>query len=363
MNIKRIGEAEVIMDNPESKHCYFGWPTIARLKNGRIAVASSGFRLEHICPFGKAVMAISENEGRTYSRPAVVIDTVLDDRDAGLTPFGVSGLILTSFNNTVQFQRENAYHVLGNYIPGYLDNVTPEEEKKVLGATFRVSRDNGVTFGPIRLSPVSSPHGPIQTRDGRIVWVGRPSGVGGPGFEDECIVACTIDPEDGRAEYLGRIDNVFADDGEPLLSCEPHAIELPDGRLICHIRVQHEGPKAVFTTYQSISSDGGASWTKPEPLLDIDGGAPAHLMLHSSGTLISVYGHRKPPFGVQAMLSRDMGKTWDKGHIIYENDFTPDLGYPSSVELADGSILTAFYSHTVEGGPAVILQQKWRIEE
>ena len=78
------------MENPLSEHNYFGWPTVERLKNGRIAVVASGFRLHHVCPFGKTVMAVSEDEGETYTLPMPVIDTVLDDRDGGILAFGGS---------------------------------------------------------------------------------------------------------------------------------------------------------------------------------------------------------------------------------------------------------------------------------
>jgi len=32
------------------------------------------------------------------------------------------------------------------------------------------------------------------------------------------------------------------------------------------------------------------------------------------------------------------------------------------VELSDGSLLTVFYAHPAADQPAVIMQQKWRIE-
>ena len=77
---------------------YFGWPTVTRLPDGTLAMAASGFRLEHVCPFGKGVIAYSKDEGESWTHPAVVIDTPLDDRDCGLTCFGEGKVILTSFN-------------------------------------------------------------------------------------------------------------------------------------------------------------------------------------------------------------------------------------------------------------------------
>ena len=88
MKITKIGATQIIMSNPQSKHNYFAWPTAARLKDGKIAVAASGFRLRHVCPFGKTVASYSVNDGESYTAPEPVIDTVLDDRDGGILAFG-----------------------------------------------------------------------------------------------------------------------------------------------------------------------------------------------------------------------------------------------------------------------------------
>ena len=368
MTIRPIGSPKVIMCHPGSKHNYFGWPSIARLQDGSVAVAASGYRLSHICPFGKAVLSVSKDNGNTYTAPTPVIDTVLDDRDTGLTPFGESGLILTSFNNTVAFQRRAAFtsahqqdertEALKAYANSYLDLVTPEEEAAVLGSTYRISHDMGVTFGPLMRSPVSSPHGPTVLSDGTILWVGRM-------FDDvegvTYIHAYSMTP-DGKMERLGEIEDI-ADENGRFLSCEPHAIELPDGRILCHIRVQRLKPAKVFTIYQSESTDGGRTWTKPVQLLDTCGGAPAHLLLLSSGVLISVYGYRMEPYGIRVMVSHDLGKTWKKDLVLVDGYPSGDLGYPATIELSDGSLLTVYYVRESKTDPAVIMQLNWKLEE
>ncbi len=361
LTAKPSGDLQVIMSNPASRHAYFAWPSVIRLQNGRIAVAASGYRLAHVCPFGKTVMSVSDDEGETYSMPAPIIDTVLDDRDAGLCVFGERGLIVTSFNLTAQFQRAYVEKGLNfEYCQGYLDSITEEEERRYWGNTFRISHDCGITFGEIHHSPVTSPHGPMQLSDGTVLWVGR----AGNQPEDR-IEAYRINTGDGTMEYLGYIEPVFRNGNqEKLLSCEPHAIELPNGEILCHIRVQQmAGESMVFTTSQSKSSDGGRTWSKPVQILGDLEGAPSHLLQHSSGVLIATYGRREQPYGIRAMLSHDNGQTWDTGHIIYENIISRDLGYPATVELRDGSLATVFYAHIKEQGPAVICQQKWRLEE
>ena len=347
VNIKLIGSAEIIMSNPEGPHSYFGWPTIVKLKNGTLAVGASGYRIEHICPFGKAVLAFSNDEGENYSNPEAVIDTVLDDRDAGLTVFGESGLILTSFNNTVEFQRQNMPKIKECF--DYINSVSPQDEAKALGVNFRISKDNGASFGKIHKSPVTSPHGPIVLNDGKILWIGTVYG------EQGKIEAYTINPDDGSLNFYSRIDT---DGYGDLMFDEPNAIQLPDGKIICHFRIEEES-RNIFTLYQSVSEDNGKTWSKLKQIIKDDSGAPAHLFLHSSGTLISAFSRRSMPYGIRAVFSNDGGETWSDEHIIYENRCSDDLGYPSTVELNDGSLLTVFYAKEAEDSPAVIMQQKW----
>lgn len=360
MKIIKQGEARIVMSNFGSRHNYFAWPTAARLQNGKIAVAASGFRCRHVCPFGKTVISYSEDNGETYTAPAPVIDTVLDDRDGGILPFGESGVIVTSFNNTTEFQRENSE--LTAYDAAYLDTVTPEEEEAALGVNFRISNDCGVTFGKIFKSPVSSPHGPVELPDGTLLWVGstyNPKDAQTP--DTDCVEAHKINP-DGTTEFVGRIENVKIDGAEPIC-CEPYAVVLDDGTILVHIRVE-TADDSIFTLYQSESCDNGKTWTKPRQLLPLSGGAPSHILKHSSGMLVCTYGYRNPPYGIRAMFSGDAGKTWDCGYEIYLSDVNDtDIGYPSSVELDDGSILTVFYALHGEGGPAVIMQQKWKFEK
>lgn len=366
MKIIKIGEPKVIMSNPESKHSYFGWPTATRLQNGKIAVVASGFRERHICPFGKTVISYSENDGETYTMPAPVIDTVLDDRDGGITPFGKSGVIVTSFNNTVDFQKRYSQKYGNAYDLAYLDRITPEEEKKALGANFRISNDCGVTFGPIFKSPITSPHGPVEIPDGTLLWIGRTfsknntkmGGIDG-------VQAHKINP-DGSMEFVGAIDNIEYEGKSPL-SCEPHAIVLDDGTILAHIRME-EPEIGMLTIYQSISEDGGKTWTKPKQILSHCGGAPPHLFKHSSGLLICTYGFRgepygQKPYGIKAMFSTDNGNTWDVGYSLYETEISLDLGYPTTVELADKSMITVFYAVNDDKENAVVLQQKWSFEQ
>src|SRR4029453_4649599 len=117
---------------------------------------------------------------------------------------------------------------------------------------------------------------------------------------------------------------------------ELHAIETGDGRLIAHIR-NHNKPNAR-ETLQSESSDGGKTWSEPHPIGVW--GLPSFLLRLRDGRLLMTYGHPRAALGNQARVSPDHGRTGSEPLIISADGAKGDLGYPSTVELADGSLLT-----------------------
>ena len=65
---------------------YLGWPSIARKADGEILVVFSGDREAHACPYGKIQMTRSRDDGEGWSE--TICNTVLDDRDPGITVLG-----------------------------------------------------------------------------------------------------------------------------------------------------------------------------------------------------------------------------------------------------------------------------------
>ena len=75
MSKRLVAENFTICRLPGERLGYFGWPTVARLDDGTLLVASSGLALEHICPWGKTVLNVSTDDGRTWSAPRVINDS------------------------------------------------------------------------------------------------------------------------------------------------------------------------------------------------------------------------------------------------------------------------------------------------
>lgn len=364
-----IEKVKTIMENPNSERNYFAWPSIIETKDGKLIVGASGYRKRHVCPYGTVVVTDSEDGGKTWGPLRTIINTCLDDRDCGLATFGESGVIATSFNNTVENQRMRAMKMQYGIDEAeqastlaHLDTITPEEEAKVLGSVFTVSFDNGQHFGELYKSPITSPHGPIETKNGEILWCGARMHPEYPYTEEEGIECYVVNPYTGEMTFRGKIAPLVEGE-EKWQSHEPYMIELPSGKMICHIRA--EGKREdynEFSMFQSVSYDSGKTWSVPERLLGKRGGAPAHLMLHSSGVLICMYTWREAPYEIRAIVSEDEGVTWSEPITVCDtNSITRDIGYPMSVELEDGEILTVFYAHDAKNAPAVIKQIRWRL--
>lgn len=352
-----LTDLTAVMENPTGIHRYFGWPTLAKKQDGTLVCAASGFRLAHVCPFGKTVLSQSYDNGRTWCRPTPVIDTVLDDRDGGVAVFGENSLIVTSFNNTADFQMQcienwerTGYETaeFRRLCRSYVELLQARGlGRRDYGASYRISHDGGVTWGGVQKSPITSPHGPVAFRDG-LLWVGRTITDGG-NVEDLDEVRCYFMTGDGEMTYLSTLP-AYEDGRGPILPCEPHAILLPSGRVLVHVRLQRREPE-MFATFQTVSDDGGLSWSPLVPVTEEVGGAPAHLLLHSKGRLVSVIGHRKKPFGIRVLFSDDMGDSWDCATLT-DDASSPDLGYPSVAELPDGRLYLVWYQN--EGGVSTI---------
>ena len=132
---------------------------------------------------------------------------------------------------------------------------------------------------------------------------------------------------------------------------EPSLLHLPSGKLICMHRVHRKNEQEYgYYLYQSDSDDLGRTWSPVERTQIW--GHPPHLLRLQSGSILCVYGYRRPPYGARACLSHDEGKTWDIQNelILRQDGIDPDVGYPTSVQLDDGTIFTVWYLCEPEQG-------------
>src|SRR5258708_23142879 len=84
---------------------------------------------------------------------------------------------------------------------------------------------------------------------------------------------------------------------------EPAPLALADGRILMLLR-----ENVSRRLWQVASSDGGESWSRPEPTPIA--GYPAHLLRLTDGRILCVYGHREPDFSIRVVDSVDRGPSW-----------------------------------------------------
>lgn len=344
---------------------YQAWPTVAKDEKGVLYVAASGHRLGHICPFGKNYLYISRDEGKTWEGPIVANDTCLDDRDGGLCAWGDGNLILSWFNlRPESYENRNTDHAAACNSPLGVAarerwKTLPEEEKRP-GAYVKISSDGGKSWSEAIHVPVTSPHGPVRKADGSLIYMGR-----------------VFLPEDGEMYPAGRICAIGSRDGgrtweklglvpdaegvDRAWVHEPDVVELPDGTLLGALRVSPKRFIGDNTVYLTRSTNGGKTWSVPQPT-DFCG-TPPHFLLHSSGALVITYSRRVEPNGQRARVSYDGGKTWSDELVISPDSPDWDHGYPSSVELSDGSILTVYYQKCPGDSYNSILSTRWTLPE
>jgi hypothetical protein len=91
------------------------------------------------------------------------------------------------------------------------------------------------------------------------------------------------------------------------------------------------------------STDQGKTWSTPVQVTK-DSEHPGDLIQLRDGRILLTYGERNVPRGARAILSRD-GRKWDNSKPIVLADDAPvtDCGYPSSVEVGAGKIVTLYY--------------------
>ncbi len=330
---------------PADPH-FRGWPTILRTRDGELLVVYSGGREGHICPFGRVEMIRSGDEGKTWSVPQVVLDTPIDDRDAGISETSKGTLLVTTFTSLV-YQKQKGYSTEAWLAAER--GTTQAQRDSLLGAWMLRSTDRGLTWSQPYRVPVTSPHGAITLKNGKLLYPGKkyPDPVG--------PIGVALSTDDGLSwKWLATIPTRPGDTVDNYH--ELHGVEAANGEIVVQIR--NHNKQDHYETLQTVSRDGGKTWSVPATCGVW--GYPSHLLRLRDNTLVMTYSHRRAPRGNQLRTSTDNGRTWS-APIILSDDGTADLGYPSTVELSNGELLSLWYEVRSPGTPAILRTARTRL--
>ena len=320
---------------------YIGWPTVCRRTSGELIAVFSGDRDKHVCPWGKVQMVRSKDDGETWSAPETIVNSIPDDRDAGILELKDGTLVLKWFTSTAWMDKEwtdrlvrrKEFTLLDCYRRHY-EKLPKDLLRADLGSFTSTSSDGGKTWTPRVRTLGSAPHGGVQLKDGRLMLVGR--------HWNGKAVELTVETSVDGAKSWQLLSTIGVPDGENIAKfCEPFLTECANGDLLAVFRHTVE-PNEIRA---ARSTDGGRTWTKAEKTGVF--GLPPHVLTLKNGIVVMTYAKRVGDFGEYVVLSFDHGRTWDVAH---EYCLAPclnyDLGYPSTVELPNGELLTVYYQPT-----------------
>jgi hypothetical protein len=120
----------------------------------------------------------------------------------------------------------------------------------------------------------------------------------------------------------------------------PRGVMLPNGRIVCTVRVERDWAGDMWTEIFK-SDDGGQSWQYLSRVTEF--GAPGSPVLMNDGRLVLVYTYRLPPRGMRAIVSEDQGLTWGPEIILRDDAGSWDIGYPRAWEVEPGKIGTIYH--------------------
>ncbi|HCP38692.1 MAG TPA: hypothetical protein DIT98_12800, partial [Verrucomicrobiales bacterium] len=180
----------------------------------------------------------SRDGGEHWCWPRVILDSGLDDRDAGVLETRNGTLLVTTFSSL-------AYE--------------PIFRRALASGDWESKRIRRWTAAHNRLES--------EARERELgQWMIRSE-------------------DDGKSwRWLSEIPARDGDD--PRNYHELHAVEMPDRRIVVHIR--NHNPAHAQETLQCESPDGGRSWTKPRSIGVW--GLPSHLLGLSDGRVLMTYG-------------------------------------------------------------------------
>ena len=315
-----LASDHVVIARDDAKHLAF--PGIAQLKDGELIVVYREGTRHAVEDSGKISLSRSTDGGRTWQARTTAVDRPgVDDRDPSLLRLPDDRLLL--------------------FAPDY----------------SCVSTDRGSTWSSPAKTPVFGPHGAVLDEAGHVVYGGLQRRV----QADFTVIAnqrvSLLDNSAWRSKDLGRtwsqVGRATYTTYKPgpydyIWHDEPFMCVIPDQAWVMASRVDMDGFARI-----TRSTDRGKTWGKvtKTPVW----GYPQQLLPLRDGRLLMTYGYRRYPYGIRACISPDGGVTWDMDNEIVlrmdggAGDGKPsrvgnwDLGYPVSIELPDGRILTVYY--------------------
>ncbi|HAZ62454.1 MAG TPA: hypothetical protein DCZ72_02410 [Armatimonadetes bacterium] len=292
------------------------WPRIHR-REGELFVFAFASPSHTTAP-GDVGCWVSGDQGKTWTQRAIAIPRPAPDANycdgcSGLTANG--DLLVMS--------------------GGWADAANQAERRQMIPPAIYRSSDGGHTWAPGGYIPpvlaaglVPRPYGKIvQAADGTLRTAVYGCGLKGPSVHDAWLL---VSDDNGASWRPSALIAERINEGDLL--------ELGLGEWLFVGREMGD-PDSGQRLFRSL--DDGQTWTD-EGQITGDRQKPGDLIHLSDGRILLTWGHRGR-HEVWAKASADGGHTWGRPWKVFATN-PGDMGYPATIELADGLLLTAFYA-------------------
>lgn len=318
---------------------------LIKLQNGELLLLTRE-ATEHYSNDGDVVMVRSKDGGRTWGGSQIVAGIRNVDEREGC------GVQLRDGTIVVGVYYNNLYNPDGSYNFDWKKKLPPLQRAELglryLGAYVITSKDHGHTWSAPRFietkdMPFSDVEGPtdapLELPDGSVVM----GMIGENTHTDVNNRSAIMLRSTDQGQTWKYLSTMASDPGGRLGGfLEPGLVRTRTGRIVAGLR-NHGPDQSIWVTH---SDDDGRTWAPVRKTAMI--GHPTDLIELADGRLMATYGIRTPharPMGVRACFSRDNGETWDiASEVQLRHDFGNwDVGYPESLELPDGRVLSVYY--------------------
>jgi hypothetical protein len=176
-------------------------------------------------------------------------------------------------------------------------------------------------------------------------------------------VAVFASDDDGRSwSCLARLES------DPRCVVETTMLRTVSGKIILLVRTEPGLARGadglpIGCLLQAESHDDGATWTAFRETTLSSLSTPAHLLQLQDGRILCSHASRAYPGSIYVTTSSDEGITWDSARTrtLADDLGNWDTAYPTSCQLADGTIITTWYANML--GRYYIPAVRYRADE
>jgi len=277
--------------------------------------------IHHVDSSGCLMMSrcLQPTQQLEFSPPSLLLNSNLDDRDPSICELSNGVLLVIFFRLDIE-GRNQKLAITRSYDRGI--SWDPPQDIDVPGFSIGLATSDAI----------------VQLPSGDLLMAGY--GKKDTGEEGSYILKST----DFGMSWPKVIPLAVAE--KPIFE-EPALCRLSTGRLVAFLRTDHKGLGYVYETH---SDDDGETW-EVSRRLDV-WGYPPDVVEMKNGRILLTYGYRQFPTGIRYCVSPPDAdcSIWDEQILRCDGHDEGELGYPASVELRDGSIVTVYYFTEKEGG-------------